>query len=50
MSDEAQIILAIAALLLPLKGVIWALRCPKDSPNYRLQPVRLLWWREDKEV
>lgn len=46
MSEAAQIILALACLMASLKGIIWAFRCPADSPNYRLPPLRLLWWRE----
>jgi len=45
-SEPAQIIIAVAILMLSLKGIIWALRCPKDSPNYKLPPLRLIWWKE----
>lgn len=50
MSELAQIIIAIAILMLPLKGLIWAFRCPKDSPNYKLYPVKLFWWHENKDM
>lgn len=49
MSETAQIILAMAALLISLKGIIWVIRCPKDSPNYRLPTLTLPWVRERSE-
>jgi hypothetical protein len=47
MSEAAQIIASTAIPLVALKGIIWVIRCPKDSPNYRLPPLRLPWVRED---
>jgi hypothetical protein len=49
MAEPAQIIMAIAILLASLKGIIWALRCPKDSPNYKLPTLNLSFWRETKD-
>jgi hypothetical protein len=49
MTETAQIIVAIAILMVALKGIIWVIRCPKDSPNYRLPPVRLPWLQEGND-
>jgi hypothetical protein len=49
MSETAQIIVATAILMVALKGIIWVIRCPKDSPNYRLPPVQLPWLREGND-
>jgi len=49
MSETAQVIVAIAILMMALKGIIWVVRCPKDSPNYRLPPLRLPWLREGND-
>jgi hypothetical protein len=49
MNGTAQIILASAVLLASAKGVIWVFRCPKDSPNYKLPPLQLAFWRETKD-
>jgi hypothetical protein len=49
MSEPAQIILAIAVLFGSLKGIIWVIRCPKDSPHYKLPSARLSVWPPDKE-
>lgn len=49
MSEPAQIITALAILMIPLKGLIWVIRCPRDSPNYKLPPLKLLGWREGSD-
>lgn len=49
MSESAQIILAIAVLLGSLRGIIWVVRCPRDSPNYKLPRSRISLGRLDKE-
>ena len=49
MTEPAQIILAIAVLLGSLKGIIWVVRCPRDSPNYKLPRSQFSLWRADKE-
>jgi hypothetical protein len=49
MSEPAQIITALAVLMIPLKGLIWVIRCPRDSPNYKLPPLKLLGWREGSD-
>lgn len=48
MSEPAQIILAIAVLLGSLKGIIWVVRCPKDSPHYQL-PRRTVFVVADRQ-
>ena len=48
MNDIAQIIFALAILAAASKGVIWAFRCPKDSPNYRLPNLQIGIWKETK--
>ena len=52
MNDTAQIIISVAILAVAAKGLIWAFRCPKDSPHYKLPPVQIGLWREanHKEV
>jgi hypothetical protein len=39
-----SILLAVAEAFRSLPGIIWAIRCPADSPNYVLPraPTRLL--------
>lgn len=49
MTDTAQIIIAAAIFMVSLKGLIWVLRCPRDSPNYRLPPLQLPWIREGRD-
>ncbi len=50
MNDAAQIILALAALMSSAKGIIWAIRCSKDSPNYVNPSFRLTFRaRDDRE-
>lgn len=49
MSEAAQIIVAAAVFMVSLKGIIWVLRCPRDSPNYKLPPVQLPWFKEGSD-
>lgn len=30
---------AVAEVSRSLPGIIWAIRCPPDSPNYKLPPI-----------
>jgi hypothetical protein len=46
MNDVAQVIFALAFLTLASKSLIWALRCPKDSANYKLPSIQIGSWRE----
>lgn len=46
MDQLAQIIFATACLMASFKGIIWAFRCPKDSPNYKLPNLHMGIWRE----
>ncbi|MEA3015453.1 MAG: hypothetical protein QOI38_175 [Sphingomonadales bacterium] len=52
MSETAQVIWALgsaaAMILAATTGIIWALRCAPDSPNYRLPRLNLPWWRDKK--
>lgn len=48
-NDIAQIIFALAIFMVPLKGVIWSLRCSKDSPNYINPSFRVKFGR-DKSI
>lgn len=49
MSETAQIIVALAIPMVALTRIIWVIRCPKDSPNYRLPPLRMPWLREGSD-
>lgn len=49
MNDTAQIIISVAIFAVAAKGVIWAFRCPKDSPNYKLPPVQIGLWKETNQ-
>jgi hypothetical protein len=46
MNDAAQIILSLAVLALASKSVIWAVRCPKNSANYKLPSIQIGSWKE----
>jgi hypothetical protein len=48
MNDVAQVILALAFLTLASKSLIWAIRCPKDSANYKLPSIQIGSWGEKK--
>lgn len=45
-NDAAQIIFALAFLTLASKSLIWAIRCPRDSANYKLPTIQIGSWRE----
>ena len=49
MNDAAQIIFALAFLTLASKSLIWAIRCPKDSANYKLPSIQIGSWKETKQ-
>lgn len=46
MNDAAQVIIALAFLTLASKSLIWAVRCPKDSANYKLPSIQIGAWKE----
>jgi hypothetical protein len=52
MSETAQVIWAggsaLAMVMGAATGIIWALRCKPDSPNYRPPRLKLPWWDQDK--
>lgn len=48
MNDAAQVIFALAFLTLASKSLIWAVRCPKDSANYKLPSIQIGSWKETK--
>jgi len=49
MNDAAQIICALALLMIASKSLIWAIRCPKDSANYKLPTIQIGSWREKQD-
>lgn len=46
MDGTALIIAALGVPLATLPAIIWAVRCPRDSPNYKRPTIHLSWWRK----
>ncbi len=49
MNDAAQIICSLALLMLASKSLIWAIRCPRDSSNYKLPNIQIGSWGEKND-